>query len=106
MPRGDGTGPPRGSGRGTGANGWAFCWRTKWPLRVPWMWPRDPPCYWRALQPENLPKMRNDDDKKVTQKEEWRLVIPRGDGTGPAGLGPMTGRAIGYCAGYEHNPAI
>ena len=26
--------------------------------------------------------------------------MPRGDGTGPAGLGSMTGRAAGYCAGY------
>jgi len=26
--------------------------------------------------------------------------MPLGDGTGPAGLGPMTGRAAGYCAGY------
>ena len=26
--------------------------------------------------------------------------MPRGDGTGPGGLGPMTGRAAGYCAGY------
>jgi len=26
--------------------------------------------------------------------------MPSGDGTGPAGLGPMTGRAAGYCAGY------
>jgi hypothetical protein len=25
--------------------------------------------------------------------------MPRGDGTGPAGEGPMTGRAAGYCAG-------
>ena len=25
--------------------------------------------------------------------------MPGGDGTGPAGLGPMTGRAAGYCAG-------
>ena len=25
--------------------------------------------------------------------------MPRGDGTGPQGLGPMTGRAAGYCAG-------
>ncbi|MBT4482390.1 MAG: DUF5320 domain-containing protein, partial [Candidatus Latescibacteria bacterium] len=24
-----------------------------------------------------------------------------GDGTGPAGLGPMTGRGAGYCAGYS-----
>lgn len=27
--------------------------------------------------------------------------MPRGDGTGPAGLGPRTGRAAGYCTGYE-----
>jgi len=27
--------------------------------------------------------------------------MPRGDGTGPVGMGPMTGRAAGYCAGYE-----
>jgi len=27
--------------------------------------------------------------------------MPRGDGMGPAGLGPMTGRAADYCAGYS-----
>ena len=27
--------------------------------------------------------------------------MPRGDGTGPAGLGPMTGRGLGYCAGFN-----
>ncbi|MFH1570977.1 MAG: DUF5320 domain-containing protein, partial [Gemmatimonadota bacterium] len=27
--------------------------------------------------------------------------MPRGDGTGPWGQGPMTGRSLGYCAGYE-----
>lgn len=26
--------------------------------------------------------------------------MPRGDGTGPMGQGPMTGRGLGYCAGY------
>lgn len=26
--------------------------------------------------------------------------MPGGDGTGPVGMGPMTGRAAGYCAGY------
>jgi len=26
--------------------------------------------------------------------------MPRGDGTGPAGMGPMTGRGAGYCAGF------
>jgi hypothetical protein len=27
--------------------------------------------------------------------------MPRGDKTGPAGLGPMTGRGMGYCNGYN-----
>jgi hypothetical protein len=27
--------------------------------------------------------------------------MPRGDRTGPAGLGPMSGRALGPCAGYD-----
>ena len=26
--------------------------------------------------------------------------MPGGDGTGPGSMGPMTGRAAGYCAGY------
>jgi hypothetical protein len=26
--------------------------------------------------------------------------MPGGNGTGPAGSGPMTGRAAGFCAGY------
>jgi len=26
--------------------------------------------------------------------------MPGGDGTGPVGAGPMTGRAAGFCAGY------
>ena len=28
--------------------------------------------------------------------------MPWGDGTGPWGQGPMTGRGLGYCAGYPH----
>ncbi len=28
--------------------------------------------------------------------------MPGGDRTGPLGMGPMTGRAAGYCAGYNH----
>jgi len=31
---------------------------------------------------------------------EEGYAMPRGDGTGPMGMGPMTGRAAGYCAGY------
>ena len=26
--------------------------------------------------------------------------MPGGDGTGPVGMGPITGRAAGFCAGY------
>jgi len=26
--------------------------------------------------------------------------MPAGDGTGPAGMGPMTGRGLGYCGGH------
>jgi hypothetical protein len=36
--------------------------------------------------------------------------MPRGDGTGPMGMGSMTGRGAGYCAGYDMpgyaNPAF
>jgi hypothetical protein len=36
--------------------------------------------------------------------------MPRGDGTGPMGMGPMSGRSAGYCAGYDMpgyaNPAF
>lgn len=28
-------------------------------------------------------------------------MMPRGDGTGPLGQGSMTGRAAGFCAGYN-----
>ena len=31
--------------------------------------------------------------------------MPRGDKTGPEGMGPLTGRQLGYCAGYE-NPGF
>ena len=27
--------------------------------------------------------------------------MPGGDGTGPSGMGARTGRALGYCAGYD-----
>jgi hypothetical protein len=34
-------------------------------------------------------------------KKEVKNKMPRGDKTGPWGLGPKTGRAAGYCAGYD-----
>lgn len=30
--------------------------------------------------------------------------MPYRDGNGPAGRGAMTGRRLGYCAGYYHRP--
>jgi len=30
----------------------------------------------------------------------WRLKMPLGDRTGPWGFGPMTGRGLGFCAGF------
>ena len=30
----------------------------------------------------------------------WEIEMPGGDGTGPMGMGPMTGRGAGCCAGY------
>jgi len=40
-------------------------------------------------------------ERTPVTKHIWEdKKMPRGDGTGPAGMGPMTGRAAGYCAGY------
>jgi len=43
--------------------------------------------------------MRAENGKGI--KKQGGIKMPRGDGTGPEGLGPMTGRAAGYCAGYD-----
>lgn len=34
----------------------------------------------------------------ISKKEVF--IMPFGDGTGPMGMGPMTGRGMGYCAGF------
>ena len=38
--------------------------------------------------------------KNIKLNCEGGKIMPWGNGTGPAGLGPMTGRGAGYCAGY------
>ena len=38
------------------------------------------------------------DGKKI--KRKGVIKMPFGDGTGPRGLGPMTGRGAGFCAGF------
>lgn len=34
-------------------------------------------------------------------KSEEVKIMPRGDGTGPMGMGAMTGRGAGFCAGFK-----
>ena len=40
------------------------------------------------------------DDIVVLKKLDGGKKMPLGDRTGPWGLGPMTGRGMGYCAGF------
>ena len=39
-------------------------------------------------------------DNLVLPKNK-EVKMPRGDRTGPNGMGQMTGRGLGYCAGYD-----
>ena len=39
-------------------------------------------------------------DRDTSEPRKGVSIMPRGDGTGPAGVGPMTGRGMGRCAGY------
>jgi hypothetical protein len=43
---------------------------------------------------ETREPLQNQIEKEVNE-------MPGGDQTGPMGMGPMTGRAAGYCAGYN-----
>ena len=38
--------------------------------------------------------------ENVGNVEKEVITMPFGNGTGPAGMGPMTGRAAGFCAGF------
>jgi hypothetical protein len=49
-----------------------------------------------------MPEVRDAHDKGLMfRKEKGGVNMPAGDGTGPMGMGPMTGRAMGYCSGYQ-----
>ncbi len=37
----------------------------------------------------------------MTKIKKGGVDMPKGDGTGPMGLGPRTGRGLGYCSGYN-----
>ena len=47
---------------------------------------------------EGIPVGKINGNFETIRKEV--INMPRGDGTGPTGMGPMTGRAAGLCAGY------
>jgi len=84
MPRYDGTGP-HGQGPMTG-RGMGFC-----VMRV------------NKDGMENLEGFADIQGKIISEKINDRKGVnkmPGGDGTGPMGMGPMTGRAAGFCAGY------
>lgn len=42
---------------------------------------------------------KQEENKEIVNKKEMRFM-PQGDRSGPNGLGPRTGRALGYCNGY------
>lgn len=41
-----------------------------------------------------------DTSTNKTEQEKEVIQMPFGNGTGPAGMGPMTGRGAGFCTGY------
>jgi hypothetical protein len=89
MPRYDGTGPA-GAGPMTG-RGLGYC-----VLKSP---EREDDSGIRGYAGlRGLPVGRSLEELQENGKEAIRM--PRGDGTGPLGMGPMTGRAAGFCAGY------
>ena len=88
MPGFDGTGP-LGQGPMTG-RGQGFCVLTT---------SKESPGQVEGFAGINgKPVRKMDESFRFAGKEV--INMPFGDGTGPAGLGPMTGRAAGFCAGY------
>jgi len=88
MPSFDGTGP-LGQGPMTG-RGQGFCVLTN---------SKENPGQVKGIAGlQSVPVGQVNGNYENTGKEVSNM--PFGDGTGPAGLGPMTGRAAGFCAGY------
>jgi hypothetical protein len=88
MPRFDGTGP-LGQGPMTG-RGLGFCVLTTSKEN-----PRQVKGF-AGLQARPI----NSLNKSLSDSKKEVINMPFGNGTGPVGLGPMTGRAAGFCAGY------
>jgi hypothetical protein len=55
------------------------------------------PCFLR----QTPDAVRQPYDRKLNLFRERSLIMPGGDRTGPVGMGPMTGRGAGFCAGYS-----
>ncbi len=89
MPGFDGTGP-LGQGPMTG-RGRGFC-----VLKTS----RENPDRIQGLTGINSKPIERTNESVNLSKMEV-IDMPFGDGTGPAGMGPMTGRAAGFCAGYS-----
>ena len=98
MPRGDGTGPT-GQGPMTGRGG-GFC-----ILRID-EGDGDRISGFAGVDGKRVEITKNEGSAFIPQG--WHYggcfakevsEMPGGDGTGPMGMGPMTGRAAGYCAG-------
>jgi len=87
MPGFDGTGP-QGAGPMTG-RGMGFCVLQK---------SEDHTGQVEGLAGINGTPVGNQRKNQTEEKEVMNM--PRGDRTGPTGMGPMTGRAAGFCAGY------
>jgi hypothetical protein len=51
------------------------------------------------MQPEAMREVRRHVDEGISYFERRAAKMPGGDRTGPMGMGPMTGRGAGYCAG-------
>jgi len=98
MPGFDGTGP-LGQGPMTG-RGQGFCVLTNSK--------ENPGQIQGFVGLQSMPVGQKVNNLESTGKEV--IKMPLGDGTGPAGMGPMTGRAAGFCAGYPvpgyMNPAV
>jgi hypothetical protein len=88
MPGFDGTGP-LGQGPMTG-RGQGFCALT--------VSEEDPGEVKGFAGLQSVPVGQINENFQNVEKEV--IIMPRGDGTGPAGMGPMTGRAAGFCAGF------
>lgn len=99
MPGGNGTGPPQGRRERTGPREKIRPRQRKRgrQLRLPEVRVYGAARSRPTVQQTIVSAMRNNNDKKIILEVN---TMPRGDRTGPLGLGPMTGRGAGLCTGH------